>query len=264
MTTLCKKLFGNWFKKKPYIRFYSLYPGVLELFPIVKSIEIKRQFLDKSNYPPETLSTANCPGLKKIASAGFIIPAPADFEITTNGDGSSFSWVEPMVFGKGLPGTESYINSHTKEQTSPLISNIHETLATAIKVETPWRFETSEDVVFLQLPVMYNNESRFVAASGILDPVFSNTVNVQLFWKKLNGTELVRAGTPLCQYIPILRKDLNLNEYDILIENADNLDFQREASYNFAANCVVLKHDPLSARLIRASKILKSFKRRNK
>lgn len=264
MTTLCNKLFGRWFKKKPYIRFYSLHPGVLELFPIIRSSQIKRKFLDRSNYSETVLPTSNCPGLKKIVSSGFIVPAPADFEITTNGDGSSFSWVEPIVFNKGLPGTDSYIDSHNKEQTMPLISDTNETLGTIIKVETPWRFETSEDVVFLQLPVMYNNEDRFIAASGILDPLFSNTVNIQLFWKKLNGTELIRAGTPLCQYIPILRKDLNLNEYDISIENADSYDFQREASYNFAANCVILNKDPISARLIRARKILKKFIRRNK
>jgi hypothetical protein len=114
----------------------------------------------------------------------------------------------------------------------------------------------------LVLPVQYNNEDRFYAATGILDPRFSNTVNIQLFWKRLNSRELVRAGTPLCQFIPVRRSDLDLYEYDIRIEDADDLDNQREAAYNYSANCVILNDDNLGARLARATKVFSKFKRR--
>lgn len=262
MTTLCKKLFGKFSKKKPYIRFYSVYPGVIDLFPIIKSSKLDRKFLDKTLYPVDMLPTSNCPGLKKISSTGFIIPAPADFEIITNGDGTSVNWREPIVFHKGLPGTESYIATHPPQQTVPLIDQ-ETTLATTIKIETPWRVDASEDVVFLQLPVMYSDEHRFTAASGILDPLFTHTLNVPVFWKNLNSVTFVKAGTPLCQLIPILRKDLNIAEYDITIENANDNDMQREMAYNYAANCVILEKDLLSSRLHRVSKILKKFKRRS-
>lgn len=261
MTTLCKKLFGWTTKKKSYIRFYSVYPGVIDLFPITKSAVLDRKFLNRELYPDHMLATSNCPGLKKLVSTGFIIPAPADFEITTNGDNISMNWREPIVFDKGIIGTESYIATHPSQQTLPLIDNTT-TLATTIKVETPWRVDASNDIVFLQLPVAYNDEHRFVAATGILDPIFSHTLNVPLFWKNLNGTTLIKAGTPLCQLIPVPRKYLNLAEYDITIENADELDMQRERAYNYAANCVILEKDTLSSRLHRVSKILKKFKRR--
>ena len=260
MTTLCKKLFGRFSKKKPYIRFYSVYPGVIDLFPIIKSSTVDRKFLNRNLYPSDMLATSNCPGLKKIISAGFIIPAPADFEITTDGDGSSVKWHEPMVFHKGFPGTESYVATHPPAQTRPLVDQT--TLATVIKIETPWRVDASEDIVFLQMPVTYNDEHRFMSATGILDPIFSHTLNVPLFWKHLEGTTLVKAGTPLCQLIPIPRRNLNLAEYEVSIENADELDMQRERAYNYAANCVILEKDLLSSRLHRVSKILKKFKRR--
>lgn len=260
MTTLCKKLFGKFTKKKPYIRFYSVYPGVVDLFPIIKSSAIDRKFLNKDLYANTLLPTSNCPGLKKVVSTGFIIPAPADFEITTNGDGTSVNWKEPIVFHKGFPGTESYVATHPPQQTEPLVDS--STLSTVIKLETPWRVDASEDIVFLQLPVLYNNEDRFVSATGILDPIFSHTLNVPIFWKSLNDTTLVKAGTPLCQLIPMLRKNLNLAEYDISITNADELDMERERAYNYAANCVFLEKDLLSSRMHRVSKILKKFKRR--
>lgn len=258
-----KKLFGLE-KKKPFLRFYSLTPGVLELFPIIKSKDVPRKFLDRSEYPTHVLPTSTCPGLRKIVSCGFIIPAPADFEITTTGDLSTFEWRTPVEFTKGVPNSKGYINSHSKEQTAPLLSNFNDTLTTVVKIETPWRFEMSDDMVMLVLPVQYNNEDRFFAATGILDPRYSNTVNIQLFWKKIKGTTLIRAGTPLCQFVPIRRDDLNLNTYDILIENADELDNQREAAYNYSANCVILNDDNLGSRLARATKIFSKFKRRLK
>lgn len=262
MITKFKKLLGLE-KKKSFVRFYSLTPGVSDLFPIIKSKDVPRKFLDRTEYPTHVLPTSTCPGLKKIVSCGFIIPAPADFEIITNGDMCTFEWRSPIEFTKGVPNSQGYINSHAKEQTAPLLSNFHDTLITVVKIETPWRFEMSDDMVMLVLPVQYNNEDRFSAATGILDPRYSNTVNIQLFWKKINEKTLIRAGTPLCQFVPIRRNDLNLNTYDIQIENANELDNQREAAYNYSANCVILNDDNIGSRLARASSIFSKFKRRN-
>lgn len=253
----------NWFNfdRKPYIRFYSTFPGVMDLYPPIRSVELKRPFT-KSETPPNVRPVKQCPGILKIASTGWIITAPADFVIQTTGDGASFSWREPIQFDKGMPGTESYIASHDSSQTDPILDSAEDTLRTVIKVETPWRVECSDDIVFMQLPVTYNNESRFQAAIGILDPRYSHVVNVQLFWKQLNGETLIRAGTPLCQYIPIKRKDLQYNSFDVSIENADELDYQKERAYNFAANSIFLETDQLSSRLQRASKILTKYKHR--
>ena len=49
----------------------------------------------------------------------------------------------------------------------------------------------------------------FAAAHGILDPMQSHEINLQLFWNVLEGETLIRAGTPLAQYIPIKRSELN-------------------------------------------------------
>lgn len=259
MTTLCKKIF-SWWKKRSYIRFYSEYEGVVDLYPITKSSFLKRSYLDKEAYPDNVLPTSNCPGIRKITSAGFIISAPADFEITTDGDGVSFSWSEPIVFSKGYAGTESYVSSHITEQASPLLKDDDSELKTIVKIETPWRVEASDDIVFLQMPVTYNNESRFEAAIGIMDPRYSHSINIQLFWKVLNGKTLIKAGTPLCQYVPINRKELGLTNIDISVGYANENDKKRERSYNYAARCVFLHKDSFSSRLARAQKILTKYK----
>lgn len=251
----------NFFNKKSKIRFYSIYPGVADLFPIQKSSSVKRSFV-KSKMPKGTRPVSACPGILKIANAGYVITAPADFKIITNGDGASFTWVEPVKFHKGMPGTESYIASHDAAQTDPILDDPSDTLRTTIKVETPWRVESSDDVVFLQLPVTYNNEDRFSSAIGILDPQYSHVINVQLFWKKLNEETLIRAGTPLCQYIPMKRKDLQMSNFDVTINEATDNDFKKEQAYNYAANSVLLETDTLASRLQRAAKVLTKYNSR--
>jgi hypothetical protein len=260
MSTLCKKLFG-WMRKEkqPSIRFYSLETGVEKLYPITKSSAIKRKFAeDKSQV---AVSSANCPGINKVVSTGWVMLAPADFIITTTGDGIGFNWVEPYRFTKFAEGKETYISSHTKEQTEIFLDD-DVTLKTVVKIETPWRVEADDDILLLQLPVTYNNEARFTAATGILDLRYAHLMNVQLFWKDLNSSTLIRAGTPLCQYIPISRKALSTSSYNVTIDIANQTDIQKEQEFNYASNCVILSHDTLASRLTRTLAVLNKYKKR--
>lgn len=182
ITSLIKKLFN---KQKPHLRFYSLYPGVADVYPIFQASKLPRNFT-KNQPPPQVdrleANVAKCPGIRKVAMSGWIVPAPADFIIRTNGDGVSFEWREPIKFDKEMPGTESYIMMHTEGQTVPVLDDVENTLKQTVKVETPWRVDASDDIVLLQLPLTYANEPRFTAAHGILDPMQSHVVNLQLFW----------------------------------------------------------------------------------
>jgi len=57
--------------------------------------------------------------------------------------------------------------------------------------------------VLLQTHVHYGGESRFTAATGTLDPREAPNCNIQLFWHVMDGVEIIKAGTPLVQYIPM-------------------------------------------------------------
>lgn len=262
-TIMLKKLLKLFCPHKPYIRFYTLESGVLTLYPIVRSSSVKRRFLEEEQIGdlPETLSSKNCPGIKKIVSSGWIVPAPADFSIQTAGDGVSFEWSEPYRFTKINQGMDSYVSGHTRSQTEPLLDDSNNTLKTVIKIETPWRIDASDDIIFLIIPVTYNNESRFKAATGILDPKYGHLINIQLFWNILDGKTLIRAGTPLCQLIPMSRTALNLSSYNIDINVANELDIQKEKEFNYASNCAFLHNDNLSSRLKRVITVLNKYKK---
>lgn len=266
MTSLCKKLFGRFSKKKSWVRFYSLEPGVATLYPIFPSRQLIRKYREWSDIP-DVLSTKNCPGILKLTATGWIVTAPADFTIKIDEHGLGYQWREPWRFRTGPeypPDMSRYVSAvHGPNQTACLLDDPDKVLSSIVKIETPWRVEASDDVLFMMLPVHYNNEKRFFSATGILDSRYGYNLNIQLFWNSREpGETLVKAGTPLCHIIPLNRDSLSLSNYDTVVEDADNNDWIRERAWVYASNCALIKTDTLSARLNRLSKILKHYVKR--
>jgi len=262
MNILTSKL-TSFFKKKQFIRFYTLEPGVAKLYPIQKSRLVKRDWLkSKQEVDTNTKRSQNCPGIQKIINSGYILTAPADFIIKTNGDGTSVYWEESYQFNKcGQISEYAYINTHNQSQTEPLLNDKNNTLKTVIKVETPWRVEASNNIILLIMPVAYNNEDRFEAATGFLDPSYMHVLNVQLYWKKLDDEILIRAGTPLCQILPIDKKILQDSTYTVTVEEATSTDYKLERDFVYASNSSIYRKDSVLARIKRLNRILTKGKK---
>jgi hypothetical protein len=60
-----------------------------------------------------------------------------------------------------------------------------------------------------------------------------HALSVQLFWHVMEGDTLVRAGTPLCQYIPISRSMLNKNSIEFIVDSAQQVEKELEEAYAF-------------------------------
>ncbi len=186
----------------------------------------------------------NCPAIKQITSVGYVLRAPADFIIKTGPSVEHLSWETPFLFKRHsdkytFSGSEYYVSWHSPAQTEPLIpKEIPNTdkkyLHSAVKIETPWRVKASDDILLLQLPVTYNNEARFSAAIGVLDPKYMHSVSVQLFWHVVEGETLIKAGTPLVQYVPIQRSLFQKNSVDFIVDTATDVEKEIEEAYAFA------------------------------
>lgn len=253
------------FNKKSWIRFYSLEPAVVDLFPVVPASSLHRTWREpevKNKKCPFSglISSSNCPAITTFSSLGYVVVAPADFIITTNGDGINFNWQTNCIFTKGMNG---YIANHDEEQTVPILDDPNNTLRTIVKIETPWRVKASDDVVLLQTPVHYMNESRFSVATGILDPKFAHVVHVQMFWKVLEGETVIKAGTPLAQYIPMSRKYLSPKNFDLIVDKAGKLEYDLEESFQYANTANILKFDSIQNRINRVTRVLNSYRNKN-
>ena len=152
------------------------------------------------------------------------------FKVHTNGDGHTILFTTTPF----NPPSSDYVVLHETEVTKWLMDSTKDkTVDQVVKINTTWRVQADDDVVFLQTKVPFVNETRFSAVSGILDPRTAYEVNVQLFWHMMEGDTTVRAGTPLCCYIPIARK--MLDDLEVSVDIADSEDVKLEQEFTFTA-----------------------------
>lgn len=218
-------------------------PGVEYAHPVVRSnthsfdwfksasVDYRRRQVEYENQPNEFLiSTTRCPGLHQFFKSGFIITNPIDFTIETRKDKPGlFKWdcsVNAVFEGR------EYIGAHDSDQLYNFMPFREDTLSSLIKIHTRWKMYSSPDIVFLQLPIAYPDHNLFTAAHGIIDNQVLLELNVQLFWHKLEGIHLIKAGTPLCHLIPIPR-DFSI---DLEVSKFTKEDRYNEMSYEYLAN----------------------------
>ena len=256
---------GLFNRKKKWIRFYSMTPGVADLHPVIPASKLKRKWrkealtsqahrdeitikqcpAKKATAVWQTLLTkvppvnfwshaVTCPALHGVMDNGYILPCPADFVIKLDGTGN-FEWKSTIQFYG-----DRYVSAHIPEQTQGMRNLVShnqnkDVLDWTIKMETPWRIQAHKDIVFIQIPVAYWEEDRFSIATGIVDPQYSYEVNMQIFWHKTEpGEYIIKAGTPLAQWIPVNRDFLTSKAFDVVIEtaNKDDLDNNQIMEYN--------------------------------
>jgi hypothetical protein len=206
-------------KSKPVV-FVNAEPAFAAAYPVLEAKEIKREWVERNvrdmqNTIKNTLETcpmehlqskmhnlgfiSKCPGIRTFMNTGYIITTPCDFVIETNGDGVTFKHTS---LG---PKSVFHVGVHTKSQLHDYSAVPLNTVKDIIKIVTGWHLVPNEDYVFLVTPPHYGNESRFSGPVGIHDPYSDPQVNIFLFWHVMKGREVVSAGTPIAQYIPIPR-----------------------------------------------------------
>ena len=246
-------------KKKKWIRFYSLHEGVSDMNPWIPAKKLKRKWrtdalkkyygkdskcpvlkisrlcnhhhnkmmngVEDADYDGLFQHAVTCPALTTLFDTGWVMTTPADFLIKQDGKGEDFGWLSQVMFDTGGP---TYVKAHAKEQTEGMRNLVNPYAPVSdmvIKLELPWRIQAHPDIVFLQIPVPYWDEDRFSVPTGIVDPAYSYEINLQMFWHKIEeGEYLIKAGTPLAVWIPIERKHLSNDTYDVIIESANDED----------------------------------------
>ena len=264
-----KKLKKEANPKKNKITFVNLAPGIAEMYPIIKSNTLKRDWVEKNakdlaqfqqdikKCPIDdvTINTlkygghiVRCPGIRKYLNSGYIIPAPWDITIETNGDGVNFksSTLSPQRNGK--PVYAHAVTPHSKEQFNDYTALPLNTLKNVIKIMTLWHILPNPDYVFLVTPPLYNNEPRFSGPVGIQDPLMDVQINIFLYWHVLQGRETIKAGTPIAQYIPIPR---DMIEPDIECRTST---WQEENSFIGMANIIQSSQNRDAKKIVEAAK----------
>jgi hypothetical protein len=212
--------------------FKTFMPELVENMPIIKAGRHRYKWYEEAleelkNEKHPGGYTAKCPGIISVNSTGWIQRAYQDFTIQTNGDTYSFGWQCDLDQSKTLHGDiiSNYVDWHGPQQYWRYKQDSYDPniLKSLIKINSPWVVDIPEGYTLLCMPVPYNDDDRFVAACGILRG--KSWLNIQLFWKCLNSTETIKAGTPLVQYI--LVKDNNV-DFTMEIATKDDASFFTE------------------------------------
>ena len=196
------------------IKFYSFIPEYTNEFPIRKISLNDYSWIQKlkDDFNADTTQvnhTAKCPGIMLMCKTGWIQTTYQDIEIETNGDGVSFQWkseINQVNIPKVGHIIYDYVHFHTPDQFDKFKPLPPNTLKTILKINSPWFAEIPKGYSLLRLPIPYQDDDRFSVASGILN--YNNFLNVQLYWHCLNGKEVIKKGTPICQLILIKNKEM--------------------------------------------------------
>lgn len=258
-------MFTNPFKKKRSIRFHTLHPGANTFYPIINSSKLNRNWVqeEKEDYkkrskcpfafgepPPHSIN--KCPAIHMIMNQGYIIKTAVDINVTRVDDklevqASNLIPHLPSVVTHGEEVSKWLLDS-SKDNTAPEI----------LKVNTPWRVTTNDnDLIFLVVKVPHTKEDRFSAVMGVMDPKTAFEINVQLLWHlPKNESSTIKAGTPLCMYIPMSRQYLNTS---FVCEDADERDWNVEKEMTYSYSHVNQSTNTLGDRVSRVVKILKKY-----
>ena len=91
----------------------------------------------------------------------------------------------------------------------------------------------------MELPIFYGDEKRFVSAGGVLDPLQTNQINPAFWWYANDNTlQIIKAGTPLLQYIPIKRNLYN----ELIVREATDKEITKEKTFSRLPNLLSLKN----------------------
>jgi len=210
------ELITNLFKKTPQIEFFSIIPEIVDIAPIrpanqfrpnliVNATNDLSKFKKNSDYEfTRNQHTAKCPGIYNLVKHGWVMTTWQDIVIETNGDGINFTWSTPAsqesLTNGQLVGKD--VSFHPSGQYTDYVGQRANTLASVVKIITPWRCIVPKGYYLQEGPLPYTDEERFTTVKGFFSREHGVAqMNVQLLWHVMNGKTLIKAGTPIAHYM---------------------------------------------------------------
>jgi hypothetical protein len=201
--------------KKPKIVFECLIPGVERLMPMIEAKAIRHSWVNRavaevkiarqsSEYGMKKQAhTAKCPGIFNLQRHGWVMRTWQDVTIETFGDGNEFKWASAIDQQALCKQVGAYVGFHPDRQLANYMENWpSNALRTVVKIQSPWRCIVPKGYYLMEMPVAYADENRFTTVSGFFSHEQGPApLNPQFLWHVMEGKTLIKAGTPIAQYM---------------------------------------------------------------
>lgn len=215
------------FWSKPKITFECLISGVERIMPMIPAKDLKHAWVHRAHQElinmrkdPEwgmkkEVHTARCPGIFNLQRHGWVMRTWQDITIETYGDGKSFNWTTPIDQKRLNLTAGDYIGSHSEIQLANYMEHWRaDTLRTLLKLQTPWRCKVPKGYYLLEMPIPYLDEDRFTTIQGFFSREQGIAqMNPQFLWHVPVGKTLIKAGTPIAQYILVPKEKVDMEIY---------------------------------------------------
>ena len=242
-------MFDNLFNRKPKVVFTSLIPGMEKIMPIIPAKDYRHPWVDKASSEYSELRkqkdwgtfkvqhTVRCPGIFSLQRTGWIMRTYQDIWIETKSGSDDFLWQSALHQKKFYPELGDYVGSHPKSQLADYMVNWPEgTKKVLVKIHSPWKCIVPKGYYLLEMGLPYQDENRFQTVPGFFSHEHGPAqMNVQLLWKVDSGRTLIKAGTPISQYI-LIKKE----EYDFVVNSDENMEQQK--IFDIVNNCRFVKN----------------------
>lgn len=211
----------DFFRRKTKMEFIQRIEGVEKLMPIIPASQYKHpwvgrlmeDFRNQRACPDYGMQrethTAKCPGIFGVMQNGWILRTWQDITIETNGDGVTCNWTSSMD-QRSLCGVDA-IGFHPAEQLTNFLENWDGAVRNVVKFQTGWSCKVPKGYYLLEMPVAFSDDDRFEVLTGVHYIGGYTQLNPQTKWKVKSGKVLIKAGTPIAQYVLVRREQFDLS-----------------------------------------------------
>jgi len=202
-----------------HLKFVNEFKNVAQLFPMERARDVSYSWIDRmrQDFACEARKpdfkmfhqnhAARCPGIFGLVRHGWVMRTWSDIVISTTGDGVSFEWRTPH---RWEPPAVDFMRDD-------MFARFHEnwpkdSLRHALKYNSGWRVEVPKGFYLLEMPIPYQDDSRFDVFPGVFSRDYGwAAMNPFFRWNVKEGSELIPAGTPIAQYILVPREEYSFS-----------------------------------------------------
>ena len=140
-----------------------------------------------------------CPSFVEILKEGYVLPAPCDIWLYTDGDEWKWETAAPVDFIQ--------ISNHSGFQYFDNVPNSN--VKMVFKLDNTWHAITPKGYSMRQIPMIYHHNPNFYALYGVIDTDKVHQLNPQIAFISDKNEFVIQKGTPLCYYVPFKREKFN-------------------------------------------------------
>lgn len=157
------------------------------------------------NLIPNVRTVKFCPSFVDVFNEGFVMLAPCDIWLRVEEDGE-WEWkCSNPTFGLDIHGDNEYSN-FTKGKVKKVF-----------KLGHPWKPIVPMGYSIRQVPLFYDFNSEWTVAYGTWEADNQPDIGMQILYLSDNNEVFIKAGEPLCYYVPYKREKFTMTFDDIKI-----------------------------------------------